>query len=265
MRIYATTKDRLIRDDFEMKDILSKYVQLVLESQVPVSLNLDNRPILLSYVETLLGPTVVGFVDQETSLELVQVYLNNILLQSHTYPSFMIELASLVEKWKGKIVAGLLSAQEDAIRLNCRTKLGTIASQIINIGSKDLYIFPAEHIYIHTDAKLAMSDSSSKALDAIRKAFVVDRYADFKGLCSYRNLQDAELCVKLDEEDVSLIHARVVSQDLKEFAERTGLALDEAYKVERSLEEKYWLFFNIGIECYLYAIGLKNRQGKVQE
>lgn len=265
MKIYIATKERLIRDDFGLKDVFSKYSELVLESRIPVALNINGETFLLNYVETLIGPAVVGFVNQEISLELIKVYLDNMLLKTHSFPQFMIELSKMIDNWKGKMVIGLLSAEKDEIRFNYRSQLSKMASQVINLGEKDLYVFPTEHISVHENVKLAMSCSCSDVLDAIRQAFIIDRYANFCGLHTYEDLQDLEIFVDLDEKDVNNIHARLISQDLKEFSEKTTLSLQEAYRIEKSLEEKYWLFFNMGIECYLYTVGLRNWQRKVQK
>ncbi|HEY8542253.1 MAG TPA: DUF4940 domain-containing protein [Pseudothermotoga sp.] len=264
MKMYIATKERLIKDDFGLKDVLSKYVNLVMESKIPVALNINGEAFLLNYVETLIGPTVVGFINQEISLELIKVYLDNMLLKMHSFPQFMIELSKLIDNWKGKMVVGLLSAEKDEIRFNYRSQLSKMASQVINLGEKDLYVFPMEYISVHENVKLAMSCSCFDVLEAIRQAFIVDRYANFRGLCTYKDLYDTEISVSLDEKDVDNIYARLTSQDLKEFGEKTTLSLQEAYGIEKSLEEKYWLFFNMGIECYLYTVGLKNWQGKVQ-
>ncbi len=264
MKIYAATEERLIRDDLGLKDVLAKYHKLVLESQIPVALNLNGQTLLLNYVDTLIGPAVVGFVDQQVSLELLRMYLDNLLLQEHVFPSFMVELSNLVHSWKGKMTVGLLSAQKDEIRFDYRAKLGRISSQIINLGDKDLYVFPTDQVSVHKDVKLAMSCSCRQILDAIRQAFVVDRYVDSEGLCTYQDLQNSEICVNFDENDINMIHKRLLSRNLKEFSEKAEFSLQEAYRVEKSLEEKYWLFFDIGIECHLYVTGLKNWQRKVQ-
>lgn len=264
MKIFATTKEELIKDDLGLKGVLSKYVGLVFESRIPVALDVNGESVLLNCVDTLVGPVVVGLASQEMSLELVKTYLDKVLLERHSFPKFMIEIGNMIDSWKGKMLCGVLSAEKDETRFNYRKELGKIASQIINLSEKDLYVFPTEHVYVHKDVKLALSSSCSTFLDAIRQAFVVDRYVKAPGLCTYKTLQDLETHVDLEEKDVDTIQMRLISQDLKEFSEKAGLSLQEAYRTERLLEEKYWLFFNVGIDCYLYTTGLRNRSRKVQ-
>lgn len=265
MKIFVATKEELIRDDLGLKDVFSKYIGLVLESQIPVALDVNGETFLLNYVDTFVGPTVVGLANQGISLESIKIYLDKMLLEKHFFPKFMIEIDSLIDNWKGKMMVGLLSADEDEIRFSYRKELNKIASQIINLGDKDLYVFPTEHISVHKNVKLAMSNNCSETLNAIRQVFIVDRYANFTGLCTYKELQNLEIRIDLDENDIRMIHTRLISQDLQEFSEKAELSLQQAYKIEKSLEEKYWLFFNVGIECYLYAVGLRNWSKKVQK
>ncbi len=263
MRIFATTKEELIKDDLGLKDVLSKYVGLVFESRIPVALDVSGETVSLNYVDTLVGPAVVGFTSEEISLELIKTYLDKVLLERHSFPKFMVDISNLIDSWKGKMSVGILSAEKDEIRFGYRKELSKIASQIINLSGKDLYVFPTEHISVHKDVKLALSSNSSEVLGAIRQAFIVDRYVSNSGLCTYKALQDLEVHVDIEEEDVKLVQLRLISQDLKEFGEKAGLSLRQAYRTEKLLEEKYWLFFNVGIDCYLYTTGLRNWSRKV--
>ncbi|MGJ8454837.1 DUF4940 domain-containing protein [Pseudothermotoga sp. U03pept] len=265
MRIYAATSDRVIVDSLELKEDLSKYVELVLQSKVPIALKVGDEILSLSCVDTILGPTVVGFIREEFFAEPIIEYLNGIILQSDLLPNFMVQLSKSIGEWRGKISLGLLSTDRQEVRFEYREKLSKVTIKILSLDDKDLYVFATEEISVGKNVKLAMSSKCSKTLQAIREAFVVDRYGDFTGLCSYRDLYNVELSVELDDDDAGLISSRLSSQSVKEFAERMKLPLHDAYKVQRSLEEKYWLLFDIGIDSYLYAVGLRNWQGKVSK
>ncbi|MEJ5229995.1 MAG: DUF4940 domain-containing protein [Pseudothermotoga sp.] len=265
MRIYAATNDRVIVDTLGLKENLTKYVELVLQSKVPIALKVGDEILSLNCVDTLLGPTVVGLIKEEFFTEPIIEYLNGIILQSDLLPKFMIELSNSIGEWKGKILLGLLSTDRQEIRFAYREKLSKVAIAVLSLNDKDLYVFATEEISVGKDIKLAMSCKCPKALEAIRQVFVVDRYGDFTGLCSYKDLYSVELTVEIDDEDVCLVSSRLSSRSLKEFAEKAKLSLKAAYEIQRSLEEKYWLSFDVGIDNHLYAVGLRNWQRKVSK
>ncbi|GAB4308871.1 DUF4940 domain-containing protein [Pseudothermotoga sp.] len=263
MKITAITQKSVIIDELGIKDELKKFSEIVIESKIPVSVKLSGKNLLLIYVDTFLGPAVVAFEKDIIPVELLKNYLNQICLKAIPYGNLLTEISRVISPWKGQKMVGILFTQENEARLKYREQLSKIALNIVNLGEKDLYVLATNYLNIDKSAKFSLSSPSENMIESLRQAFVVDRYVSESGILNYQDIPKYRVNVRIDPKDIDFISDRVSSTDLFQLSQRRKISVQSAYNQERLIESKYWLRFDMGVDCFLYACGLRESQGRV--
>jgi len=263
MRCVLANAEGIIRDDIGIGNEMLDYVRLVLQSNTSVSVRSRGQEILLTCIETVAGRLVLGLLKDESLGDAVRCYVDQLLLSERRWPDSVEQLASQIDAWRGKRYVGLLRAMDFAQRYAARERLSSVAIGTLNVGEHDLYIFSTNVLPALLNAKLCVSSACEDPREAIREALLLDRYVVGEGTFFYERLFEYELNVKIDDSDLETIAQRLISKDLRIFATRLNTSLTEAFQLQRELEDKYLLRFDIGLECHAYARGLaRGRQGE---
>lgn len=256
MRCIIASDEGIIRDDLGIAKELSNYVHLVLQSDTAVSVRSNDIDVLLTPIDTVMGKLVLGLLRDEPLIEATRYYVNQFLLSVKKWPSIVEKLASYLNPWQGKRYVGLLSAEELGKRFVAREKLVPLALNVVNVGERDLYVFSTELLPPITDAKLCVSSLCEDPKEATRQALLVERYVRGQGVFFYENLCEYDVSIHIEPPDMRVVHHRLFSSNLEDFAKKMNLTLKDALQLQRVLEEKYLLNFDIGAECHLYALAL---------
>lgn len=264
MRCVIVSDEKILRDDLGLGNELMNYAQLVLQSGTVVSLRIHGLDIDLVPLETIAGKLVLGVTKGEPLTETVRCYVNQLLLNEKRWPETVERLSAQIEPWRGRRLVGLLFAEDFAHRCAYREKLSSLAITVINIGERDLYVFSTDLLPTVSRAKLSVSSPCEDPREAVRQALVVQRYVVGVGTHFYERLFEYNLSVEIDERDAEIVRQRLLSSNLQDFANRLNTSLSDAFLIQKRLEEKYLLRFDVGLECHVLASALaqKGKGGK---
>lgn len=260
MRCIIASDEEVIRDDLGIAKELLNYVHLVLQSDTAVSVRSNGIDVLLTPIDTVMGKLVLGLLKDEPLIEATRYYINQFLLSVKKWPSIVEKLVNHLDPWQGKRYVGLLFAEELGKRYAAREKLVSLALSVVNVGEHDLYVFSTDLLPSITDVKLCVSSLCEDPKEATRQALLIERYAQGQGVFFYENLCEYNVSIHIEPSDTRAVHHRLLSPNLEDFAKKMNLTLKEALQLQRALEEKYLLGFDIGVECHLYALGLTRKK-----
>jgi len=263
MRCVLANAEGIIKDDIGIGNELVDYVRLVLQSNTAVSVRSYGLDILLTPIETVAGRLVLGVPKDEPLNDAVRCFVDQLLLSERRWPAIVEGLAKQIDAWRGKRYVGLLHAKDFTQRYAARERLGSVTIGTLNVGEHDLYVFSTILLPTLSNVKLSVSNACEDPKEAIRQALLLDRYVMGEGTFFYERLFEYELNVKIDDSDLETIVHRLISSDLQSFAKRLNVSPSEAFRLQRDLEDKYLLRFDVGLECHAYARGLASgRQGE---
>lgn len=261
MRCVIVSAEKILRDDLGLGNELLNYAQLVVQSGTVVSVRIRGLDIDLIPLETIAGQLVLGVTKGEPLTETVRCYVNQLLLNEKRWPEIVERLSAQIEPWRGRRLVGLLFTEDFAHRYAYREKLNSLAITIVNIGEYDLYVFSTDLLPAVSRAKLSVSALCEDPREAVRQAFLVQRYVAGEGTHFYDRLFEYDLNVRIDDQDVEIVRQRLLSSNLQDFANQLNTSLSDAFLLQKRLEEKYLLRFDVGLECHVLASALA-RKGK---
>ncbi len=259
MNLYIATPNNVLRNDFGFRFEESPILSAIYSCDVPVSIMIGNKQFLFMKMNSVAGPIIVGFDKDEIPVEIIKDYVERIVISKKTYPDEILKISQFVEDWKGERIVGILQVNDLTERMNQRMQLSKFATHVVNLGSKDLYVFPNSDLLIDSDSRLSLSMPLNDKLEAIRQACVVDRYASFHGLMSYNRLLYHDVLVEIDEHDIPFIEGKLLHHDLSQLAKKFGVSLQEVYRRQQEIEQRYWLFFDNTVDQFLYLRGISSR------
>ncbi|WP_448516199.1 DUF4940 domain-containing protein [Pseudothermotoga sp.] len=260
MRCVLANAEGIIKDDIGIGSELVDYVRLVLQSNTAVSVRSRGLDILLTPIETIAGRLVLGLLKDEPFNDAVRCFVDQLLLSERRWPTIVEELAKQIDAWRGKRYVGLLHAKDFTQRYVARERLSSVAIGTLNVGEHDLYVFSTILLPTLSNVKLCVSTACEDPKEAVRQALLLDRYVVGEGTFFYERMFEYELNVKVEDSDAEIIAQRLISYDLQNFAGRLNVSPSEAFRLQRELEDKYLLRFNVGLECHAYVQGLVSRR-----
>ncbi len=264
MNLYISLHGEILRDDFGLDFEKYPILSAAFECDVPISFTINDKQLLLVKFDSIVGPVVVGIEKDEIPMELIRNYVERTVLERRRYPREIAEIAQLLESWKGERTVGVLDAGDFETRINWRNRFSQLATQVVNIGKKDLYVFPSTCVLTEAKVRFCLSSPCTEKFEAVRQALVVDRYVRFDGVVSYDQLLYHDAEVEVEQDDLIFVEKRLLHHDLEKLSKHLKIPVQETYKRQLEVEQKYWLFFGSALDEYLYCLGVKSKARRWQ-
>lgn len=223
--------------------------KLVLESNVPIK-----TTFLCTPIDTILGRVVV-FSKEETPPEILSEYLNGQFEKLRRYdPTVEKAVEVLSRSWRpGKRVFALeVSSFEQ--RMSERKRIAELVDGVFYFNETDIGVAPAslrKGVLEVEGGKLVFSDPEQDLHEAVRKVFMLLKYAKVDGVFFYEDLPTLTGKLQISVQLPRAVRAYLVLGDLDEVEKRTRMEKSKVFEEILAFEERYLVSLRRPVEAAL--------------
>ena len=223
--------------------------KLVLESNVPIK-----TTFLCTPINTILGKVAV-FSSEAVPSEILAEYLNSQFKKSKRYNEVVGKaVETLLRSWRpGKRVFALEIPNFEQ-RMLMRKRLAEYVDGIFYFDTIDLGIAPGNFrkgTFETKEGKMVFSDPEQDLHEAVRKVFMLLKYAKEDGVFFYEDLPILKGKLQIALHLPKTIRMYLVLGDLDEVEKRTRIEKSRVFEEILTFEEKYLVSVRKPIEAML--------------